>query len=46
MMIKFHVYDKSSHRTDFIEMNRAYLNWIRDECFRYFKLDLIDSIGP
>ncbi|MHA1475697.1 MAG: GNAT family N-acetyltransferase [Promethearchaeota archaeon] len=45
-MIKFHVYDRALHRTDFIEMNRSYLNWFRDECLRYFELDMVDTIGP
>ena len=45
-MIKFHVYDISSHRTDFIEMNRAYIDWIREKCLIYFKLDIVDTIGP
>jgi GNAT superfamily N-acetyltransferase len=45
-MIKFHVYDKSSHRTSFIEMNKAYLNWMRDKCLSYFELDIVDTVGP
>ncbi len=44
-MIKFHIYDKSSYRTDFIEMNRDYLNEIRDECLSYFNLDMVDTVG-
>ena len=45
-MINFHVYDKSSHRKNFIEMNKTYFNWIRDECLRHFKLDFVDTLGP
>nr|QEE16762.1 acetyltransferase [Candidatus Prometheoarchaeum syntrophicum] len=45
-MIIFHVYDKSSHRTIFIELNKAYLNWMREECLRYFELDFVDALGP
>ncbi len=46
MMIKFHVYDRALHRTEFIEMNRSYLNWMRDKCLSYFELDMVDTIGP
>lgn len=45
-MIIFHVYDRALHRTEFIEMNRAYLNGIRDQILRYFGLDIVDTVGP
>ena len=45
-MVKFLVYDPSIHRSDFIKMNIAYLNWIRDECLSYFTLDILDILGP
>ena len=44
-MIEFQKYDSSLHRTEFVEMNEAYLNWLRDVYLEQFGLDMLDIIG-
>ena len=44
-MIIFQKYDSSLHRTEFVEMNEAYLNWLRDVYLEQFGLDMLDIIG-
>ncbi|MHA1447751.1 MAG: GNAT family N-acetyltransferase [Candidatus Heimdallarchaeaceae archaeon] len=44
-MIKFHKYDSSLHRTEFVKMNISYLNWIRDVYLKKFGLDMLDVVG-